>query len=96
MESITQFRIVEKVGSQSQMLGLHVGLSMAQLANFRSKPCSDNFSVCNCIFDHWINTNGHTNYPLSWKGLYDLLVDIGHSTAAEDMKETLATWGVCI
>ena len=85
MEVIAKLRIVQEIGSKSESFGLLLGLNMAQLDNFRRISFNDSFSVCNHIFQHWIDQNGHPNYPLSWKGLYDLLVAIGHRGTADKM-----------
>lgn len=57
----------------------------------------DSYRCCTDVFNHWIQNDGHRpNYPLSWQGLYDLLCNIEHRSAAEDMKRKLSKDGIHI
>lgn len=64
---------------------------MAILEGYRMKYAHDNKKCCVHVFNQWIQNNGSQNYPLTWEGLHDLLLDIEHATAAEDLKSALAS-----
>ena len=77
-------------------IGLRFGLSMNILDGFRTKEMLDNTGCCVRVFDSWINNGGTDKYPDTWKGVYDVLCDIGHRGTANDMKADLAKAGIII
>ena len=67
-----------------------LGLSSSDLDYFRTKAMLDNLICCEWVFDRWINNGGHPpKYPLSWKGVYDVLCAIELCGIANDMKEKI-------
>ena len=50
----------------------------------------DNEAACILILDAWMSKGGHApHYPLSWKGLYDLLKDIDRKKVGDSMMRDL-------
>lgn len=83
--------VIDEVRAEWYKLGLRMGQKIADLENFRTKAVNDNYTCCTWVVNYWINNHGHPpHYPLSWNGLYDVLVAIGHSGTAENMRTKLA------
>ena len=74
--------------SQWYNAGLLLGLKADALENIKQKS-SDNAERFVSVLTHWIDSNGHPNYPLTWDGLCELLCDIDRDTAAEELKQAL-------
>jgi ankyrin len=92
-----ELRIVSTVSAKWRELGLLVGLISSELEGFDRKSLHHNFDCCVHVFTHWFNNGGHPpKYPLSWKGLFDLLCDIKYRTIANDLEAALASRGVNI
>ena len=87
-----KLEIIETVSSQWRKIGQLLGLSISQLDGYWQRD-SSNTMCCSRVFDFWINSNGHLNYPLSWGGLEKLLCDIGHARAANKLMKALASLG---
>ena len=86
LETITKLRIVGKICDKYQALGVRLGMKLSKIRSYYQRSCMDSEATCNSILDDWVNKGGHPpHYPLSWKGLYDLLVDIGHKKTGDDM-----------
>jgi hypothetical protein len=91
-----ELRITSTVSDKWRDLGSRVGLITAQLERFKSRSLRDNDECCVHVFTHWYNNDGYGGYPLTWKGLYDLLCDIKHKKVAKDLEAALGSCGVSI
>ena len=92
MEEILTLGITERMSSRYQNAGQLLGLNLEYISRLKQRSLMDNRRTCELIFEHWVKNNGHPpNYPLTWKGLYNLLCDIQHRKLAEDMKYKLAS-----
>ena len=92
MDNLTQLGIIGGggVSSEWRKLGRYLGQSTSELDSYSRESMLNNNTCCKRVFNHWINNDGHPpHYPLTWKGLYDVLCAIGHRGTAENMKETL-------
>ena len=38
------------------------------------------------VMKHWLDGGGEKEYPPTWEGLYNLLVDVGCCTIAKELK----------
>ena len=94
VNSLTQLDIVRKVSSQWRPLGLHLGQSVNDLDNYDRRAMLNSNTCCEWVFNSWIQNGG--SYPVTWKGVYDVLCAIDHRGTAENMKSTLAAKGVRI
>ncbi len=72
-----------------QSIGYRLELGAAPLENIKQKS-DDNVQRCSEVFNCWITSNGHRDYPLTWDGLFELLLDVDRSTAVEKLKQALA------
>ena len=85
----------KEVSTEWKEIGRLVGLDEPDLTRFKKLEQSDIYECCVRVFRHWIDNDGYSpKYPLSWKGLHDLLYDIDHEALANDLKLTLASKGV--
>ena len=41
--------------------------------------------------EHWLSGGGMPDYPATWEGLYNLLVDANFPVAAADMKRIVSS-----
>ena len=95
MAYIERMNIADKIGSKYQRLGTILGLNMATIDSYKQQSFMNLGQTSGRILNDWIERNGHPpNYPLTWKGLYDVLCDIGHRNAAETMRSDLRQKGV--
>lgn len=82
--------VISKVSSQWYELGLQLGLTPPQLNGYRTNSMLNEYICCVNVFTHWIDNGGHPPYyPLSWDGVYKVLVAIDHRGTAEDMLKKL-------
>ena len=91
-----QLKIIEEISSKWLNVATLVGLSMNQSDGIKKESFMKADEICLRVFDHWIISNGTTDYPITWSGLHELLEDIEHSTMAERMKTALQTVGIDI
>ena len=88
-------KIIKKVSAEWKEIGRLIGLDEPDLTRFKNLEQSDIYECCVRVFNHWINNDGYLpKYPLSWKGLYDILCDIDHKALANDLEVALASKGV--
>ena len=68
---------------------------MNDLDGYDRRSMLTNETNCYRVFDHWVNNDGYPpNYPLSWKGVYDVLCAIDHRGTANNMKKVLNSQGM--
>ena len=97
LEYLVSEKILTKISTNWRTIGIHFGLSLAELDNFERRAMLDNYRCCTDVFNHWIQNDGHEpKYPLSWRGLYDLLCHIEHRSTAEDLRRKLSNDGIRI
>ena len=64
-------------------------LSTDQLKNIKQRS-DDNMERCREVFGSWIEREGcPPHYPLTWEGLFELLIDVGRHTAMQQLKHAL-------
>lgn len=87
MQIIQELNIVREISTDYRALGRLVGLCDSEIDNFWQQS-HRNDEACNRILNSWIENDGSKSpyYPCSWKGLYDLLVNINHQNTANRMK----------
>ena len=70
---------------------------MHQVDGISQQCLMESEQCCLRVFDHWIMSNGEfTDYPITWNGLHELLVDVGHRALAKLMEHALRTVGIDI
>ena len=82
--------VISAVSSKWHRLGLRLGQTEAELSSYTTKSMLDEHTCCVKVFSHWIDNGGRPpHYPLSWDGVYKVLVAIGHRGTADDMRKNL-------
>jgi hypothetical protein len=82
--------IIDKVSSKWTDIGLRVGLNWNQLNGYRKKRLGEEEDCCRDVFSYWIDDYGTSQYPLTWDGLFDLLIAVKHRAAAMDMMKRVS------
>lgn len=83
LEAIISFGILKDISEAYVDLGIRVGLQQSEIDNCFKQSFMNTRTTCIHIIDSWINKGGHgPKYPNTWKGLYDLLCDIGYKKTA--------------
>lgn len=82
-------KIVESVSSKWWELGLMTGQNMEMLENYRQKTLNNNVECCKHVFNYWLNRP--KNYPVTWDGLRDLLIDLEMKNVERTLRVALAT-----
>lgn len=82
------FKLLELISSKWWDAGIRLGLTIDTLENYKQKT-EDNEKRLEYIFSQWIDSNGHSEYPLTWDGLTELLRDIDKDSAAEELLKVL-------
>jgi hypothetical protein len=72
-------------GSWVQIAGL-LGQA-AEVQTITRKNMMNDYSCCSDVFQAWINNAGTKDYPVSWKGLHDVLChgNVGLRGIADDL-----------
>ena len=88
---------MEAIGVKWRDVAALLGLSVNQMDGIQQQSFLDPEQCCYRVFDHWIINNGEfTDYPITWRGLHELLRDIDNNALAERMKAALQTVGIDI
>ena len=71
-----EFRLVNEVSAKWEQFGYHVGLNENETTALKREHLG-NCTLCwNAVMAHWLN-QGSERYPVTWRGLYSLLADVG-------------------
>lgn len=88
------FKLLELISSKWWDAGIRLKLTIDTLENYKQKA-EDNEQRLEYIFSQWIDSNGcPPEYPLTWKGLIELLCDIDKRSAADELSKVLENRGV--
>ena len=76
---------------------MHLGQTNADFDRYRASPSSISM-LCSRVIDTWIESGGlpSPEYPITWRGVYDLLLDIELKDVADIMTTALASHGIDI
>ena len=69
-----RYSLLKAVSSEWQSLVDLLLLSTDQLKNIKQRS-DDNVERCREVFADWIEREGCPHYPLTWEGLFELLID---------------------
>ena len=69
-----------------------MGQDLSTLQRDRMVTLNDNMQCCEQVFDRWIKGGGSPpDFPLTWKGVYDLLNAVEYGEEAKHLRKALAT-----
>lgn len=87
-----KFRLVDKVGSKWEDFGLIMNLEHDQLTQWKEKFHCDSAKCWCAVMEHWISSGGQeSDYPVTWEGLQEMLVDVQYDTVAKDLAKALSS-----
>ena len=82
-----QLKIVKAISGKWREVAALLGLTVSQMDGIQQQSFMDPEQCCLRVFDHWIISNGEfTDYPITWSGLHKLLLDVGLSALAEQLR----------
>ena len=93
-DTTQKLKILSTVSTKWRNIGIHLGQKLTDLDGYQKMEGNDNNGCCGRVFDHWINDGGHVDYPVTWKGVEDLLIDIEHAGAAVELRKALVTMNI--
>ena len=79
------FRLIDHVGSQWERIGIMLGITMSMLKKWDQQHRGDVTLCWGELVGHWKESGGTPDYPHTWYGLYQLLLDIEYGLVAENM-----------
>lgn len=83
-----ELRIINEASNKWRDIGILLGFSAATLDGEEQKT-NENSKRFQRVVDKWIETGG-ANYPATWRGLQQVLIDCEMSQLAERIKMALA------
>lgn len=83
-----QLRTISQISKKWRDIGMLLEIEGSELENYEGLSGRDANQCCSRVFRYWFD-NSHVNYPVTWTGVYNLLVDIEMATAATRLKEAL-------
>lgn len=87
------YNLVDQISSKWEDVVIRLKLNHRR-DNYKQNN-ADNEQCLKDVFTDWIHQNGHPpEYPLTWVGVFQLLQDVGMTTAAEDLKKALESKGL--
>jgi hypothetical protein len=86
MAYLAQKGIINRVKEKWEQIADLLGQT-ADVASIRRKHVMDDYSCCSTVFQAWINNAGCDAYPVTWKGLRDILCheNVRHRRIARDL-----------
>ena len=82
------FRLKDEVSSKWRDFGIQLDMEQNTMVNWDREYLGDNNACWECVMQAWLE-RGHSDYPVTWEGLYDLLEHVGCTTAAADLKRAV-------
>ena len=86
----TTFNLKSKISSGWKTIGSMLKIEQSILHGWATKYHHDQEECLDEVLNEWlINADDNGSYPLTWKGLYDLLIDSGKRVVAREYFEFL-------
>lgn len=86
-----ELRIIDQIAPQWREAGILLGFTMPELETLQQTALNESFQCCRHVFSQWIANHGHPQYPLTWNGLHELLVNLHMDALAKQLQEALAS-----
>ena len=84
-------RLVEKISCKWLNFGLAVDIEEDRLEAWKQQHHEEASGCLLEVMMHWLRSGGCEDYPTTWEGLHQLLVDVGYEKVAEELKTALAS-----
>ena len=69
-----RFYLMERISSKWRDLGVLIGLSVSDLDNIATEHRDKPLECCRAVVGRWLS-NPPKEYPITWRGLFELLED---------------------
>lgn len=90
-----RFRLLNLISGKWHQAGILLGHNSDSLINIKQKTV-DNEERFQDVLSQWIDNDGYPpKYPLTWKGIFELLYDLGRGKIAEELKQALSASKKC-
>ena len=83
------FRLIDKVQSSWKKFGTILCLEHDMLESWEVQYQRDAPTCLKKVLKYWLDEGGVKDYPPTWEGLYNLLVDVKYSVVAKELKNVL-------
>ena len=80
------FTLAENVSTSWRIIGYRINMTQNVLDTYDQQFSRDSNRCWEKVMQIWIDGSNLKEYPVSWKGLYKILTDIGKPKVAEDLK----------
>ena len=80
---------MERISSKWREIGERIGLLVPTLTSIATAHNGKYLECCRAILDHWLE-NPPTEYPLTWKGLIELLEDCQLGQVVSELQSILS------
>ena len=87
---VKRLKLVDNILNHWEDVGKILGIPQPKLQAWRTQTNNDPKRCCDNVMAHWLQ-NPPDEYPLTWRGLIDLLEDVDEfGQLVEDLKKALA------
>ena len=83
------FCLIDRICAKWKKFGSLLGLSPELMHGWEMEDQGNSNQCFSRVMEHWLNQKAKFDYPVTWTGLYVLLVDSGCSVVGEDLKEAI-------
>ena len=91
--TLDRLRIMRDSSSVWENIGTVLTISDAELAGFKKKHMEDSNDCIREVYSKWLSNGGRmgnaSTYPVSWRGLYNILCDCELQGLADQLCEAL-------
>ena len=89
-----KFKLVSRVSSRWKKIGYCIGLTLNDLENYKRETQSNQADCWDKVMQSWLDGQGSSSYPVTWKGLCMLLKDVDREKVAQDLEKALQKAGL--
>lgn len=86
---IKRLKLVDNILNKWDEVGRYLGIQEPKLQAWRTQTGNDPKRCCDNVVANWLQ-NPPDEYPLTWRGLIDLLEDADFTQLVKDLKKALA------
>ena len=83
-----RFYLMENISPNWRGIGELIGLSMPVLKNIATKHRDEPLECCRDVLRHWLE-NPPSDYPITWRGLIELLKDCKLGQIVSELESVL-------
>ena len=80
---------MERISSKWREIGELIGLSVPILTGIGTEHRDNSLKCCRAVLDYWLE-NPPTEYPITWRGLIELLKDCKLGQVVSELQSVLS------